>query len=121
MPRSGRPRDRMSSYRWSTFVRSHAGAMLGCDFFVTLTLTFRTLYVFVVLEVGTRRIVHWNVTEQPTAEWTVAVSRCVPPVQRTDSASTACNRDAIASHTDRGRGAASVRLTGAPRPDTCGR
>ena len=45
--------------------------MLACDFFVTITASFRTLYVFIVLEVGTRRIVHWNVTEHPTAEWTV--------------------------------------------------
>jgi putative transposase len=70
MPQSGRPRDRMSSHRWSTFVRNHAEAMLACDFFVTITATFRTLYVFVVLDVGTRRIVHWNVTEHPTAAWT---------------------------------------------------
>jgi len=44
-------------------MRNHAGAMLACDFFVTITARFRTLYVFVVLDVGTRRIVHWNVTE----------------------------------------------------------
>jgi putative transposase len=60
--RSGRPHDRRSSQQWRTFVRNHAGAMLACDFFVTITATFRTLYVLVVLEVGTRRIVHWNVT-----------------------------------------------------------
>ena len=35
-----------------------------------VTARFRVLYVFVVLEVGTRRILHWNVTEHPTAEWT---------------------------------------------------
>ena len=40
--------------------------MLACDFFVTVTATFRLLHVFVVLEVGTRRLVHWNVTEHPT-------------------------------------------------------
>ena len=34
MPPAGRPRDRRSSQRWSTFVRNHAGAMLACDFFV---------------------------------------------------------------------------------------
>jgi transposase InsO family protein len=56
---------------WSTFVRNHARAVLACDFFVTVTATFRLLYVFVVLDVGTRRLVHWNVTEHPTAEWTV--------------------------------------------------
>jgi transposase InsO family protein len=59
------------SQLWSTFVRNHARDMLACDFFVTVTATFRLLYVFVVLDVGTRRLVHWNVTEDPTAEWTV--------------------------------------------------
>ena len=47
MPKHGRPRDRVSSQRWSTFVRNHAGAMLACDFFITITAGFRTLYVFV--------------------------------------------------------------------------
>jgi hypothetical protein len=52
--------------------------MLACDFFVTVTARFRVLYVFVVLEVGTRRLLHWNVTEHPTAEWTVQQFRtCV--------------------------------------------
>jgi transposase InsO family protein len=55
---------------WSTFVRNHARCMLASDFFVVVTATLRTLYVFVVLEVGTRRIVHWNVTAHPTADWT---------------------------------------------------
>ena len=44
--------------------------MLACDFFATITATFRVFYVFVILEVETRRILHWNVTEHPTAEWT---------------------------------------------------
>ena len=60
-------------------MRNHAGAMLACDFFVTITASFRTLYVFVLLEVGTRRIVHWNVTEHPTADWTVQQFRAVVP------------------------------------------
>jgi len=37
---------------------------------VAVTATFRLVYVFLVLEIGTRRIVHWNVTEYRTAEWT---------------------------------------------------
>jgi transposase InsO family protein len=65
------PRGRRPSQRWATFVRNHATAVLACDFFVTVTASFRVLYVFVVLDVGTRRIVHWNVTEHPTAGWTV--------------------------------------------------
>jgi putative transposase len=59
------------SQRWTTFVRNHARAVLACDFFTTITVHFRILYVFVVLDVGTRRIVHWNVTEHPTADWTI--------------------------------------------------
>jgi hypothetical protein len=79
MPPSRRPRGHLSSRRWSTFVRNQAGAMLACDFFVTITARFRTLYVFVVLDVGTRRIAHWNVTEHPTAAWTMQQFRaCVP-------------------------------------------
>ncbi len=37
---------------------------------MTLTATFRLLHIFLVLDIGTRRILHWNVTEHPTAEWT---------------------------------------------------
>ena len=63
---------------WSTFVRNHARDVLACDFFVTVTARFRLLYVFVVLDVGTRRLVHWNVTAHPTAEWTAQQFRmCV--------------------------------------------
>src|SRR5262245_3359562 len=68
-----------SSQRWSTFVRNHAGAVLACDFFVSITAMFRTLYVFVVLDVGFGRVVHWNVTEHPTAAWTIQQFRAIVP------------------------------------------
>ena len=51
--------------------------MVACDFFTTVTVRFRILYVFVVLEVGTVRIRRWNVIEHPTAEWTVQQFRTV--------------------------------------------
>ena len=57
--------------RWLTFVRNHAKVMVACDFFVVITATLRTLYVFVVIEIGSRRIVHYNVTAHPTAAWTL--------------------------------------------------
>src|SRR5215467_8718892 len=60
-----------SSQRWMTFVRNHAQGILACDFFVTVTAGFRVLYVFVVMEVGTRRIAHFHVTAHPTASWTL--------------------------------------------------
>jgi putative transposase len=51
--------------------------ILACDFVITVTARFRVIYAFVVLEVGTRRIVHWNVTEHPTADWTIPQFRSV--------------------------------------------
>jgi len=71
------PRSGGQSQLWSTFVRNHAHAVLACDFFVAVTATFRVFYVFVVLEVGTRRILHWNVTDHPTADWTAQQFRMV--------------------------------------------
>jgi putative transposase len=66
-----RPRDRSSAQRWATFVRNHAKAIVACDFFVSVTVTFRIVYVFVAMEIDSRRILHFNVTEHPTAEWTI--------------------------------------------------
>src|SRR5262249_23496732 len=65
-----RPRAKPGTHAWSLFVRNHARCVLATDFFVVVTATFRILYVFVVLEVGTRRILHWNVTAHPTSAWT---------------------------------------------------
>jgi putative transposase len=70
---------RAGCQQWSTFVRHHARAVLACDFLVAVTVRFRLLYVFVVLEVGTRRILYWNVTEHATAEWTLQQFRMVAP------------------------------------------
>jgi putative transposase len=64
----GHPR---GDQRWSTFLRNHATAILACDFFVAVTATFRMLYVFVVIEHSTRRLVHINVTANPNADWTL--------------------------------------------------
>jgi len=71
MPPETGPGKRVPSQRWMTFVRNHAQAILACDFFVVVTASFRVLYVFVLLEVGTRRIAHFNVTAHPTADWTL--------------------------------------------------
>ena len=56
--------------RWLTFVRNHAEVIAACDFFDVVTATFRTLYVFVIMELSSRKILHHNVTAHPTAEWT---------------------------------------------------
>jgi putative transposase len=59
------------SQRWMSFVRNHANAVIACDFFVVVTAKFQLVYAFVVMEIGTRRIIHSNVTTHPTAEWTL--------------------------------------------------
>jgi putative transposase len=43
--------------------------LVACDFFVSVTACFRFLYVFVALEIGSRKLIHFNVTEHPTADW----------------------------------------------------
>lgn len=43
----------------------------ACDFFVSVTATFRILYVFLAMEIDSRRILHTNVTAHPTADWTI--------------------------------------------------
>jgi transposase InsO family protein len=70
MPPLPRSRGGRSAQSWATFLRNHAGAVLACDFFIVVTATFQRLYVFVMLDIGTRRVVHWNLTDHPTAEWT---------------------------------------------------
>jgi putative transposase len=62
---------RTSSQHWRTFVRNHAKAIVATDFLVAITASFRILYVFVVMEVGSRRILHCNITPHPTAAWTL--------------------------------------------------
>src|SRR5262245_40257807 len=69
MPSRTTPRTSRGSQAWSTFVRNHARSVLACDFGVAVTATFRIVSVFVVLQAGRRRIVHWNVTTHPTADW----------------------------------------------------
>jgi transposase InsO family protein len=62
---------RSRDQRWSTFLKNHAQAIVACDFFTAMIATFRIIYVFVALEIGSRRLIHFNTTEHPTAEWTL--------------------------------------------------
>jgi transposase InsO family protein len=62
---------RTSSQHWRTFVHNHAESLVACDFLVAVTARFRVLCVFVVMEVGSRQILYYNVTAHPTAGWTV--------------------------------------------------
>jgi putative transposase len=59
-----------SSQTWRTFLRNHAKDIVSVDFFTVATATFRVLFVFLVLDNERRKVLHFNVTESPTAVWT---------------------------------------------------
>jgi len=58
------------SQTWRTFLENHAKQLVSIDFFTAPTVRFQVLYVFLVLAHDRRRILHFNVTAHPTAEWT---------------------------------------------------
>ena len=58
------------SQDWRTFLENHVKTMASVDFFTVPTIRFQVLYVFLVLAHDRRRVVHFNVTAHPTAEWT---------------------------------------------------
>jgi len=58
------------SQAWRSFLKNQAKAIWACDFFVQPTIGFRVLYIFVVMELASRKIIHFNVTDHPTLEWT---------------------------------------------------
>jgi putative transposase len=70
---------RKSSQTWATFLKNHAGDIWASDFTVVHDLLFRPLYIFVVMELQTRRIVHTAVTRSPTDDWTAQQLREATP------------------------------------------
>lgn len=61
-----RPR-RSSSQTWKTFLRSRLGETASIDFLTVPTATFWILYVFLVLSHKQRRVIHFNITQFPSA------------------------------------------------------
>src|SRR6266481_507484 len=59
-----------ASQTWRTFLENHAQQLVSIDFFTVPTIRFQVLYVFLVLAHDRRRILHFNVTAHPTADWT---------------------------------------------------
>ena len=65
------PKDRKPpSQTWKAFLNNHVQDLVSVDFFTVPTVSFRVMFVFVVLAHHRRRVVHFNVTEHPTAGWT---------------------------------------------------
>ena len=59
------PRTPRGDQTWRTFVSNHARELWPCDFLTQYTAFFAIAYVFVIMEIDTRRIVYVNVTTNP--------------------------------------------------------
>ena len=70
------------SQTWRTFLENHVKTMVSVDFFTVPTIRFQVLYVFLVLAHDRRRIVHFNVTAHPTADWTAQQLREAFPLSK---------------------------------------
>ena len=62
--------ERSPSAPWRAFLELHLKELVAIDFFIVPTATFRVLFVILVLAHDRRQIIHFNVTEHPTAQWT---------------------------------------------------
>jgi transposase InsO family protein len=69
MPKPTRRPRRPPSQTWKTFLRNHLGGTIAIDFLTVPTVTFDILYVFFVLSLERRRVLHINVTAHPYAAW----------------------------------------------------
>ena len=62
--------DRPPSATWRTFLDLHLKELVAVDFFIVLTAAFKVLFVFLVIAHDRRRILHFNVMEHLTTQWT---------------------------------------------------
>ncbi len=67
--RKYRPRRQRANQTWKTFLHNHAKDLIALDFFTVPTATFRVLYLFLLLAHERRKVLHFNVTDCPTAAW----------------------------------------------------
>ena len=66
MPKQRKP----PSQTWRTFLENHMADLVSIDFFTVPTARFQVLFCLLVLSHNRRRVLHFNVTDHPTAEWT---------------------------------------------------
>ena len=64
---------------WNTFLKNHVRDVWACDFLPVIDLFFRTVYVFFIIELGSRRVVHFGVTRDPTDAWVAQELREATP------------------------------------------
>ncbi|MEO8288201.1 MAG: integrase core domain-containing protein [Chloroflexota bacterium] len=84
------PSGRKPNQNWSTFLHNHAHQLWACDWYFgcaefrpVYDLIFRPLFLFSIIELGTRRVMHFGVTRSPTDEWTAQQLREATPYGET--------------------------------------
>ena len=73
------------SQTWRTFLANHVDQITAADFFVVPTVTYRLLFVLVILAHERRRVVHVAITDHPTSAWTAQQLRNAFPHDETPS------------------------------------
>jgi hypothetical protein len=68
MPKKGK---RNNSQNWKTFLKNHSKEIISIDFLTVPTVNFKLLHVLVVIEHDRRKLIYFNVTMNPTAEWSI--------------------------------------------------
>jgi putative transposase len=69
---------------WATFLANHAGQIWACDFVQTYDLFFRAVFLFFIIEHGSRRAVHFGVTRTPTDAWVAQQVREATPFGKSE-------------------------------------
>ncbi len=69
------PRPGHGGLSWADFLGHYGDFICACDFFTVTTTTLRTYYVLFLIEIRTRRIVYWNVSQHPDGDWVAQQSR----------------------------------------------
>ncbi len=70
---------RYDGQTWAAFLANHVSEIWTCDFVQTYDLFFRSIFLFFIIEHGSRRVVHAGVTRHPTDEWVAQQVRNATP------------------------------------------
>jgi transposase InsO family protein len=74
-----KPSSDRTGQSWKTFLHNHLATVCAMDFFTVPTVNFKILYVLLILSHDRRRVVHFNITRNPTAAWTLQQVRTAFP------------------------------------------
>ena len=62
---------RTTGQNWKTFLKNHSKEIVSIDFLTVPTINFKLVYILVIIEHDRRKLIYFNVTMNPTAEWSL--------------------------------------------------